>query len=417
MPADISRDSFDARKGYASVLLQQGRLLTDADWNEQAAIMQHALRLLSRDLFGAHAVPPHAPTDSFRIDAVACSMERIHGRLLAGRYWVDGIPFEAQAPSVFALDDPGTGAVLVMLQASQQEIAPWQDPVLRDPVLQDGNGHLRTRWQWQLSLLPCDAAIDTNALPRLPARGRIRVRLRQDDDAPGGIPAASGYQGVDNTLYRVQILRGGDGQLAPTFAWARANGSQQQALREWIAQSDGRLHVELDAPDALDRARVGEWVRFVHVSAATSALALLQVLSSDGQRMILQPAEGTSAGDYPLDGPASLQRWHHAGSAAHGGGVAIAPDRWFALEHGIEIAFDADTPLPADDYWLIPARAGASLPGWPDDAPQPAHGPERVQAPLALLQRDAADAAVMSCIDLRWQVRLERTPAGTTHQR
>lgn len=414
MPADISRDSFDARKGYASVLLQQGRLLTDADWNEQAAIMQHALRLLSRDLFGAHAVPPHAPADSFRIDAVACSMGRIHGRLLAGRYWVDGVPFEAQAPSAFALDDPGTPAMLVMLQASQQEIAPWQDPALLDPALQDGSGHLRTRWQWQLSLLPCDTRIDTHAWPTAPDRGRMRARLQQGHDAPGDIPTASGYRGMDNTLYRVQILRGGDGHVAPTFAWARANGSQQQALREWIAQSDGRLHVELDAADALDGARVGEWVRFVHASVATSALALLQVLSSDGRRMVLQPAEGTSAGDYPLDGPASLQRWHHPGSAAHGGGIAIAPDRWFALEHGIEIAFDAGTPLLADDYWLIPARANTGLSGWADDTPQPAHGPQRVQAPLALLQRDDAEVAGMSCVDLRWQVRLERTPAGTT---
>ena len=35
MNGDISRDTFDARKRYAGVVMQQGRVLLDADWNEQ----------------------------------------------------------------------------------------------------------------------------------------------------------------------------------------------------------------------------------------------------------------------------------------------------------------------------------------------------------------------------------------------
>lgn len=41
MKADFSRMTFDEKKHYSSVLYQQGRVLTDADFNEAQAIHQH----------------------------------------------------------------------------------------------------------------------------------------------------------------------------------------------------------------------------------------------------------------------------------------------------------------------------------------------------------------------------------------
>ena len=35
MKSDKSRDTFHPEKHFSSVRLQQGRVLTDADWNEQ----------------------------------------------------------------------------------------------------------------------------------------------------------------------------------------------------------------------------------------------------------------------------------------------------------------------------------------------------------------------------------------------
>src|SRR4030095_6255744 len=52
MKGDFSRDSFDPARHFARVLLQQGRVLTDADFNEQAAIQQHFLRAFVVDLVG-----------------------------------------------------------------------------------------------------------------------------------------------------------------------------------------------------------------------------------------------------------------------------------------------------------------------------------------------------------------------------
>lgn len=219
-------------------------------------------------------------------------------------------------------------------------------------------------------------------------------------------------------LYRVQILRDGVGSIAPpVFAWSRNNANQSQRVLDRLAQPDGYLRVEVEeARDHAESIRVDDWLRYLHTSGDAEALPLLQVMSRDSKHLLLRPAHGASANDYLIDGPAVLQRWHHRGSATEGGGIAIARDRWFALDNGIEVAFDDEALLRADDYWLIPARVNAGLVGWTEDTPVPAHGPERVQAALSRLARDSATASTPACTDLRWQLRLERTPAHVDPQ-
>ena len=50
MNGDITRDTFDALKHFSSVLMQQGRVQLDADWNEQVAIHHHFLRRFVADV-------------------------------------------------------------------------------------------------------------------------------------------------------------------------------------------------------------------------------------------------------------------------------------------------------------------------------------------------------------------------------
>jgi len=42
---------------YSRVLMQQGRVQLDADWNEQTEILLHYLRTLACDIIGPHAGP------------------------------------------------------------------------------------------------------------------------------------------------------------------------------------------------------------------------------------------------------------------------------------------------------------------------------------------------------------------------
>ena len=60
MQADISRPFRHPRKHYRRVLMQQGRVQLDADWNEQVDILLHYLQTLAADLTGPHGVPMRA---------------------------------------------------------------------------------------------------------------------------------------------------------------------------------------------------------------------------------------------------------------------------------------------------------------------------------------------------------------------
>jgi hypothetical protein len=57
MRGDYTRDSFNPAKAFTRVLMQQGRVQLDADWNEQNSIVWHYLRTLTRDLLGPHGGP------------------------------------------------------------------------------------------------------------------------------------------------------------------------------------------------------------------------------------------------------------------------------------------------------------------------------------------------------------------------
>ena len=54
---DFTRDTFHRANHFCRVLMQQGRVQLDADWNEQAAILLHYLRSLGRDVIGQHGGP------------------------------------------------------------------------------------------------------------------------------------------------------------------------------------------------------------------------------------------------------------------------------------------------------------------------------------------------------------------------
>ena len=57
MKADLSRDTFDRARHYSAVRLQQGRIVTDADWNEQTDITRYRAERQARDTIGACGAP------------------------------------------------------------------------------------------------------------------------------------------------------------------------------------------------------------------------------------------------------------------------------------------------------------------------------------------------------------------------
>jgi hypothetical protein len=98
---DFTRDAFHPAKHFSRVLMQQGRVQLDADWNEQTAILLHYLRSLAVDLIGPHggpAVEGGGPTNGFLVSQEA----NLPGDFVIGqgRYYVNGILCELDSPAV-----------------------------------------------------------------------------------------------------------------------------------------------------------------------------------------------------------------------------------------------------------------------------------------------------------------------------
>jgi hypothetical protein len=59
MKADFTRNTFDPQKNFLRVLMQQGRVQLDADFNEQISILLNYMQTLAADLIGPHGGPEH----------------------------------------------------------------------------------------------------------------------------------------------------------------------------------------------------------------------------------------------------------------------------------------------------------------------------------------------------------------------
>src|SRR5262249_53343305 len=57
---DLSRNTFDRAQHYSAVRLQQGRIVADADWNEQADLTRYRAERAARDTIGACGTPMDA---------------------------------------------------------------------------------------------------------------------------------------------------------------------------------------------------------------------------------------------------------------------------------------------------------------------------------------------------------------------
>lgn len=109
--SDISRDTFDPRKHYVGVVMQQGRVQLDADWNEQQAIYWHRIETEARDIIGPSGAPRSG--GGFRIGFTPDKTDLV---ISPGRFYVDGILCEL---------NEGTPVAVRFLDATHAEVRNW----------------------------------------------------------------------------------------------------------------------------------------------------------------------------------------------------------------------------------------------------------------------------------------------------
>ena len=113
MKADLTRDTFDPIKNFTRVLMQQGRVQVDADWNEQTSILLRYMRALATDLIGDAG----GPADNCGFGLSINSAFPNDFRFSPGRYYVDGILCELETSALAVTQPAGSAPNEIQLSA------------------------------------------------------------------------------------------------------------------------------------------------------------------------------------------------------------------------------------------------------------------------------------------------------------
>ena len=396
MYGDFSRNTFDPTKNYSRVLMQQGRVTLDADWNEQASIFLRCLRLLTRDIFGAHAGPSadlgfeivgnltgQALKDKLaQLLPAGQRRDQIENAILAGdvlighgRYYVDGLLVENHEPILYG-EQRGAPfgdnlkpeefqkfprKLLVYLDVWERDVTYLEDAHIREVALGGPDTCARAQVFWEVRLLrepenaksfDCSAA---DALARQPGTLRARTDPGSDSTELCVIAPDSRYRGTENQLYRVEVHRSGNANDSATFVWSRDNGSVVFPIRMLKGNVATLENLGRDRRSTL---KSGDWVEIVdeRIGARQMPGVLAQVErppDRDNLEITLKPPPGMTLPTYadatkwrPL-----LRRWDHRGDPAKAGAIALtakpntsagALDGWIDLEDGVQVWFSKD---------------------------------------------------------------------------
>ncbi len=430
MGADISRVRFDGRRDFAAVVLQQGRLLLDGDFNEYVAMLDRRLRAETVDLtsFGPTPVHPNAAwvprqtPDAFRVTVTAG--KAAIGR---GRMYVDGLlaenhgvgdkgfdallreqtgtadtPYESQPYWLTPAALPTGGTSLAYLDVWEREVTALEDPDLVE-IAVGVDTTARRQVVWQVRLLPnvgsascfsADGDIPGWLDVITPSAGRLTTGTIPVDpaDDPCLLPPSGGYRGLENQTYRVEIHDGGAPGTA-TFSWSRENGSVAFPVVEMVSPTVLRLS-SIGKDDVL-RVKTGDWVEILDDRSELDQRpgVMRKVTVDDAARTV------TFAGVLPADlRPASaadaaarhtrVRRWDQAGTVKSAAGATLANldaagasglitvpatnTTKVVLEHGVVVSFSMAVvggKFRSGDHWIFAARTADTSVEVLDDAP------------------------------------------------
>ncbi|MGB9175181.1 MAG: DUF6519 domain-containing protein [Methanoregula sp.] len=451
---DCTRDTFEPAKHYSSVLMQQGRVQLDADWNEQADIVLHYLRAMARDIIGPFGGPDNGGFD------IGISAANRDLTILKGHYYVDGILCENENTVAYSgqphlpllpseKDDLGKFfkeniPFLVYLDVWERHITWFYDPKVREIALNGPDTATRSQVIWQVKVLaadnlPADKKIQDEFIKKILPAGckdiqdfirntwsrfnfrtgtipQLKVMAKTPDDPLSVciLQPGSRYRGPENQLYRVEIHAPGTACAAgttscATFKWSRDNSSVNYPVVSMTENTATLANLGRDDRSTIREGDILEIVDDFH-SLRQEPGYLVRAGSVDRSGMkvtfapdVIAPTTGSNV---------LLRRWDHReellkdGKKLIDGGIPVEEsaeaEAWTDLEDGIQIQFQPKgNYYQTGDYWLIPARTISGNVGWPWDEtgfqPRPPHGIAHHYAPLGVAFRQNEEFSICSC--------------------
>lgn len=353
MSFDLSRIKFNPLDDYFGVIMQQGRVQLDADWNTMVSQFSRRMQAGSLDTFGPAVVPRETP-EGFLVTGPVASFKigpgRIYADGLLAENHTDKLKWDARLAEVsgtaklsgadldaapsglkgttkykeqpyypYPPDLPANKNCLVYVDVWQRDISYLQDASLVDAAV-GVDTTARQQTVWQVKYLDDVGNIDTaTADADIPgwlktihpssARLSTDTGALTDDDNPCLLPPQAGYKGIENQLYRVQVHEGGTAGNA-TFKWSRDNAVI--ASRVSAIPSGNELVVDSLGRDDVLGFHEGDWVEITDdyrelmgLPGEIRRIRLGAGIDSATRTITLQGAAlptGSGPGQFPVDG-------------------------------------------------------------------------------------------------------------------
>ncbi len=407
MSFDNSRFTFDPKKNYSGVVMQQGRVQLDSDWNEWLAEFSRRIQAGTLDALGRAAYPATTP-HAFEITASSSGTNNVL-TIGPGRMYVDGLLAENHGDPAAAQWDPalaemsgspqppsasgsgaidysnqpympagtklpsGNGPFLAYLDVWIRPVTYIEDSDLVDKAVSvDTTGRLQTAWQVKLMNLAnspgATCTSDISGWPPPPSAGRLTTGTTPT--APSGpccLSSGAAYTGMENQLYRVEIHNAGAAEqlgLPPTslaagtatFKWSRDNASVMTGVTDIAnaTNSQGKPASQLTV-QSLGRDQVlgfapGNWIEILDDSLEFGGQPgeLHQIDSIDFSAKTITLAStlsGFSVGRLDSNLHTRIRRWDQSGKIYEQDGSTV----WWNLD----AEGTGEIPLPPPGTTLI----------------------------------------------------------------
>ncbi len=409
MKGDFTRSTFDHKKHYSGVRMQQGRVQLDADWNEQVDIQTYLIEQSLQDVVGPCGAP--LQNAGFALTVFKGTNENI---LIIGKghYYVHGTLCENETKYLNRdiLKDAesdekllGVNNCLFYLDVWQKHVTAVEDESISEIALGGPDTTTRTKTIWQVKYIPISGTLDDNPciqsfdewddlIAERDAKLKASVTNETSPTDPCIVPSGAGYRGLENHLYRVEIHRVDDGNT--TFKWSRDNGS---ILRAVDNIGSNFIKIKNAGQDILHAFKPDQWIEITdekrELNGEPGTLVHLTEVK-DGVELKFNPVvigDPVNSTNYPKKHNPKVRRWDQTKS-----GEIKIDSEWNELEHGLGVQFEEDGNYKSGDFWLIPARTANGDIEWSQENEgwQQRFGIEHQYCPLAIFNYE----------DKKWEI-------------
>ena len=362
MKGDYSRFSFDPTKHYRAVLMQQGRLQLDSDWNEQVQMMEHRYSAFFQSMLGRSGTPREMemvlerPQKRSELDQLT---------LTKGIYYIDGMLIENDDFIVLDVPHDAKEELFYYLDVWTREVSAAEDSNLIDPALGlETTARLKTEWMVRYQVFSeiekYREKYEKGDWPELESgnwwRGLSTGTLKLVSD-PAKVDKSDNrvmLDNDDNRLYRIEVHQEDPSSSKYRFKWSADNAS----ICAEVTTVDNKLFVlKNNTTDMQNSFKNATCVELFIPGVSGKSEGFWRVFelsdnsgnsfdSENGKLILKDPWEITAEKPKII-----MRRWD-----------GVSPEKntkdSLALELGVDFVYDNTKFYRHGDYWLVQVRNG-----------------------------------------------------------